>query len=103
MAIYYFPMRYQFGAGGEPEEVTADQRDVAAWEAEPFGDPITDVSRQPVTFWRYLAWSASKRAGRHGMSWKAWQDDCIWADYDMPEDVAEDAEDPGPPGQSATP
>ena len=104
MATYYFRMKYLLDGQTEPVEVTADQRDVAAYEAEPFGAPSGgDMGNLPITFWRYLAWSAARRTGARDIAtWPAWQKACVWADY-LPDDVPADAEDPGLPGRSDTP
>ena len=45
--------------------VTADQRDIAWFETEPFGCPFYLMQGRPFTFLRYLAWRAGKRQKLH--------------------------------------
>jgi hypothetical protein len=88
---------------GEPVEVIAGQREIAAWEREPFGCALTLVEgKAPVLFFRYLAYAALKRTGRlltpgtATPSFDAWS-----ADIDEVEDVEGEAEpvDPTTPGR----
>lgn len=58
---------------GKTEEVSVGQRDVAKWEAEPFGGSKA-MEEKPLTFARYLAWSALRRTGGTIASWSAWDD-----------------------------
>jgi hypothetical protein len=47
---------------GTEAKVTAGQREMAAFEAEPFGcGSIQALDAKPMTFMRYLAWSALRR------------------------------------------
>ena len=47
---------------GRTEKVTAGQREMAAWEREPFGCATTQAGKtSPVLFYRYLAYAALKR------------------------------------------
>lgn len=57
------------GAAG-PELVTADQRDVARWEAQPFGCGFSLVMNKITVFYRYIAWAALKRERRMPHTWE---------------------------------
>lgn len=47
---------------GTADKVTAGQREMARWEAEPFGcASLTAMDAKPITFMRYLAWAALSR------------------------------------------
>lgn len=81
---------------GETYQVVADQRDLAALEAQ---DDIADTM---FTRARYLAWSAAKRTKRYAGTWESWNTlDC--AEVVSADDEAEEGEglDPGRKGQSA--
>ena len=93
---------------GDPIRVTAGQREMAAWEREPFGcSSIEAGERSPLLFFRYIAYAALRRQRRlevvNGRSptFEAWD-----AQIDMvvpADDGDEDAEaEPGPtqPDQS---
>lgn len=56
---------------GDTTTATAGQRDIARWESEKFGGE-TAQREKPMTFARYVAWSALKRAGETKDSWPAW-------------------------------
>lgn len=99
MPMYVFTMRYQL-EGEEERTVQADQRDVAEWEAQPFGHPMAPDAPQSVTFWRFITWAALKRTGEKPAAWDGWRRKCVYADMAPP---ADDAEDPGRPGPSDTP
>jgi hypothetical protein len=48
---------------GTSAVVGAGQREMAAWEAEPFGcASFAAMDVKPVTFLRYLAWASLRRA-----------------------------------------
>jgi hypothetical protein len=58
---------------GEPFEVTAGQRDMALWEAQPFGCNAFDaLGTRGVTFLRFLAWAAIRRGGQKTPTFDAW-------------------------------
>jgi hypothetical protein len=58
---------------GEPFEVTAGQREMAQWEAQPFGCNAFDaLGVKGVTFLRFLAWAAIRRAGQKAPAFDAW-------------------------------
>lgn len=84
-------------ADGKTIEVTADQRDVAAFECEPFGCSYNEYESRVFTATRYLAWHAAKRDGLTKLSWTQWGEQCV--------DVSEVKDKPDPeasdPGQSA--
>lgn len=86
---------------GDPFDVMTDQRDVAAWELEPFGGPIVEYRAKVYTFCRFVAWHALKRQGKTKMAFRNWSDtivDCLERD-----DVegADEQQDPGTPAPSA--
>lgn len=65
-------------ADGTEFNVTADQRDVAAFECETFGVPFYLIESRIFTAIRYLAWRAGKRAGQHKVAtWDEWMDACL--------------------------
>ena len=82
---------------GEKYTVVADQRDLAALEAQ---DGILNTN---FTRARFLAWRAAKRTKRYTGTWEAWNDhDCAEVvSVDGDEAEAGDGLDPGPRNQSA--
>lgn len=84
---------------GETFEVVGDQRDIAAFELEPFGLPFYQVGVKPFTFARYLAWRSGKRARLHALSWEEFSDQCISVESTDEGDA--ESEDPGQPVASA--
>jgi hypothetical protein len=78
--------------------VIADQRDVARWEIQSFGWPVSQLEdKASMQFFRFLGWSASVRQQRTQEPWEAWSAKCIEV---MPVEEEEselepDAEDPG--------
>lgn len=58
--------------GGERWEVVGDQRDVARYEQQSFYDPD-----KRVTAARFMAYTASVRAGKTRLSWPQFDDKCI--------------------------
>ena len=80
--------------------VVADQRDMAKWEVQPFGGPITELDKIAMLGLRYLAWSAATRQRLTVLNWDEWSDWCIEA---MPRDDAEAPagdDESGDPGQT---
>lgn len=83
--------------GGDTFEVTADQRDIAAFELEPFGVAFDQAASRPYTFARYLTWHAAKRRALTKLTWAEFSDQCVEIDF-----VDEEADaDPGHPAASA--
>lgn len=65
-------------ADGSTFKVTADQRDVAEFECEPFGVSFYLIEVRPYTALRYFAWRAGKRQGLHTFgTWDAFKDACV--------------------------
>ncbi len=62
--------------GGEPIEAQADQRDFAAWEAQPEAE--NDRAWQHTRF-RFLAWHAARRTGAidKALSWPDFNEKCV--------------------------
>jgi len=82
-----------------PYEITADQRDIAAWEVQPFGCPVAMSATRIYSFVRFLAWHASKRKGLTKHGWDRWSDSCL---YVMHSDVeGDESADPGRTAPSA--
>jgi len=85
--------------GGERYVVVADQRDVARWEVQSFGWPVSQIEEKAsMGFFRFLAWAASVRQQRTTQTWDDWSAKCIEV---LPVDDEEselpaDAADPGP-------
>lgn len=77
MTAIQFHTRVEF-EDGETVEVTADQRDLSAWEKYEGGGPFSAMHLTPVTFMRYVSWSAldraARREGRKRESFKDWDD-----------------------------
>lgn len=98
-----FPMRVEL-EDEEPQVVTVDQRDIAAWERQPFGCSFSVArERALVNFLRFLAWNAMRRQGLidKSMGWASFDDKCIEAsDNVQPEDEAGDLPDPTKPDPS---
>lgn len=90
---------------GATFQVVADQRDVAAFECEPFGCAYLLVAQtRPFTFIRYLAWRAGLRRKLHRYAtWHEFDDACarVHQRDDQPEEG--DSADPGRPVASAAP
>jgi hypothetical protein len=90
--------------GEEPRSVTVDQRDIAAWERQPFGCSFSVArDRALVNFLRFLAWNAMRRQGLidKTMGWATFDDKCIEAtDLQTPEEAGElpDPTKPDPSG-----
>jgi len=89
---------------GRTEEVTAGQREMAAWEREPFGcGTLVASEKSPVLFFRYLAYAALRRQRKlqviNGMppSFDVWA-----ADVESVEPVSDDEPDPTNQDQSKT-
>jgi hypothetical protein len=94
-----FKINLDFLLEGREEalSVTADQRDFAAWEAQ----PEAENERAWVhTRFRFLTWHAAKRQGVIAMSWAEFNEKlCIQVhsrDQDEAEQDAEDEQEPDP-------
>lgn len=84
---------------GTTWEVSADQRDLAKWELQPFYDPARLTVRQ-----RYMGYAASVRAGRTDLSWPKFDAACVevrGADDDSDDEPEEvDPTEPDPSGEA---
>lgn len=85
--------------GGKEWEVHPDARDIARFEVHPDGCAFYAYQTRPVTFLRFLAWNAGRRAKLHTLSWEQWADECVEVEDLTPEDAPE--ADPGSPEASA--
>lgn len=97
MATMLFEMNVEMD-GGETYTVVADQRDVARWEIQPFGWPISRLEDQmSMQFFRFLAWAASVRQQRTTDGWEAWSAKCVevMPVEDEESELPADAGDPG--------
>jgi hypothetical protein len=87
---------------GKQYDVTGDQRDVARWELQSFGGPVTEARLKWNTFARFIAWSASTRTGATDMTWDAFDKAAVEVNEQV-EGYRDDAEDPGQEAASAKP
>jgi hypothetical protein len=96
MAALKYNLLVQLEGEPEPYPIVADQRDIAAWELEPFGCAVALSTHKIYSFTRYLAWHASKRINKTKLSWQKWSDVCVdVTSADLEEDES------GDPGLSA--
>lgn len=97
MATMLFELSVEM-EGRQSYVVVADQRDIARWEVQPGGWPISQLEeRVSMAFFRFLAWSASTRQALTAEPYDAWSAKTVEV---MPVDEEEsaipaDAEDPG--------
>ncbi len=86
---------------GVEEVVVADQRDCSKWEQQPFGCSTFDsFETKPVTFSRFLAYSALSRAQKlrkAGLSFVGWGDSVEAVEF-----VSEEEADPTQKDQPGT-
>lgn len=83
--------------GGRELVAYSDQRDIAAWEMEPFGCGFFEIPKKAFSFARYVAWRGSRRAKDHAYTWAEWGEQCISV-----EELEDEAPaDPGNPAASA--
>jgi hypothetical protein len=69
MAVMEIRVTYD---NGDVVEASVGQRDIARWEAQPFGGQKA-MDEKPITFARFVAWSALQRAQRtNGLKWEQW-------------------------------
>ena len=94
MAKQQYPLHVEL-EGGESFDVIGDQRDVARWEIQPFGGPLSEMSRKLLTFGRFVAWSASVRQGLTDLTWDDFDRTAIEVNEQEKPAPADDAEDPG--------
>lgn len=81
-------------------QVTADQRDIAKWEVQPFGGPFTEFESRALTGMRFLAWSAMTRQQLTSLTWAEFDAECLEVAPPPDEEgqgIPDDAEDPGLP------
>jgi len=73
-----FPVHVAMDDGTE-HDVVIEQRDIAAWEREPFGCSFSLVmQKSEVNFYRYAAWHALRRIGEidKRTGWASFDDAC---------------------------
>lgn len=84
---------------GNTYQVVADQRDIAKWEVQPFGWPVSKMEEQmSMGFFRFLAWSVMTRQQLTPLKWDEFDSKCVEAmppDDEEGEGTPDDAEDPG--------
>lgn len=88
---------------GEVYSVTIDQRDIAAWERQPFGCSFSVArDRALVNFLRFISWNALRRQGMidKKMGWATFDDACIEVVDEQTEEEAADLPDPTNPAPS---
>jgi hypothetical protein len=88
---------------GNAITVTADQRDFARFEVQPFGCSFEDIGARMFTALRYFAWSAASRQQLTRMTWQQWQDRCVEALPVLDEDEASEDEGSAAPADANTP
>ena len=91
---------------GTTYTVVADQRDVARWEIQSFGWPVSQLEEKAsMSFFRFLGWAASVRQRRTMASWDDWNAVAVEVlpVEDEESELPADAADPGRTGQSDRP
>lgn len=99
---------------GRTLDVVADQRDVARWEVQPFGCPMSEWQTRINLAYRWLAWSALTRHQLlDGMTWDQFDAVCVEASDPPTDDDGDQGDDddaagggdadPGRPGPSDKP
>lgn len=83
---------------GATWEVFADQRDWARWEVQPAYSPEVDRIMSRI---RFMAYSASIRAGLTDLSWPKFDAACVEAAAPPDDGETVDPTRPGPPGVSS--
>lgn len=85
---------------GTVQEIPYGQREMAEWEAQPFGCSALDAPNvKPVTYFRFLAWSALRRAQEiKPVTFEKW---AAGVDEVRALGEPEDRPDPTSPGQPA--
>lgn len=97
-----FPMHVEMEDGTE-YDVMVEQRDIGAWEREPFGCSFRHAQDQKqVNFLRYIAWHALRRTGEidKKTGWSAFDDRCVEAVDTQPEGEAGGVANPTAPDTS---
>ncbi|HYH31092.1 MAG TPA: hypothetical protein VD903_11955 [Pseudonocardia sp.] len=89
----------RFEDGTVLSDIESDQRDLAAFELQPFGAPFHEMHKVIFTSMRWLAWHAAKRAGLTKLAWEKWDATCVEV-TDLESEVPDDAADPGQRGRS---
>lgn len=92
--------------GDEPYVIVADQRDVARWEVQSFGWPVSQIEeRASMGFFRFLGWAASVRAQRTTEAWETWDLRCaeVMPVEEEESELPADAADPGQTAPSVKP
>ncbi len=86
---------------GRTFEIVVDQRDVAAFELEPFGSPFTQVAPRVMTFMRWTAWHAlvrTKALSPRVYTWPEFNVECV--EVRDPEEAVSSEVDPTTPDTS---
>lgn len=85
---------------GTTSTVEADQRDVAAWEMQPFGTSGNDMGQRIHLAMRFMAWHCLKRTKQTKHAWDAFNEQCVEV-HDA--GGGNDAADPGQTAPTAGP
>jgi hypothetical protein len=96
--VVTFKLEVDMEDGGH-YEVTADQRDCAKWEVQPFGTSMANYKDRLFTFMRFVAYSALSRQKQLKMTWSQFDEKCVNAD--ITGDVEGDDADPTKSAASA--
>ncbi len=94
-----FPVHVVMDDGTE-HDVVIEQRDIAAWEREPFGCSFRHATdKAEVNFYRYVAWHALRRTGEidKRTGWSSFDDICKEV---VDKEVAPEIADPTEPDTS---
>lgn len=75
---------------GTTLEVTADQRDIAAFETVPvIGRPFYALAQAPYSAARWMCWHAARRRALTELDWEAFDAVCVEVEDVTPEDVTD--------------
>lgn len=105
MATMLFELTVEL-EGEAPYTLVADQRDIARWEVQSFGWPVSQLEdKASMAFFRFLGWSASVRTQRTAEGYDAWSAKCleVMPVEDEESELPADAADPGLTAASAKP
>lgn len=99
MAVMTFRLQVEM-EDAKTYDVVADQRDLAAWECQPFGTSGNALDGRMHLALRFLAWNALRRNKLTALSWDEFNDQCVEV-RDAPMEDVESPLDPGPKAPSA--
>lgn len=82
--------------------VTADQRDVAAWEMQEFGTSGTELGTRAYSAFRWLAWHALRRQEliENKLTWSKFSRECVEVGFQPDEASSVDPTQPDRPAEA---